>query len=267
MHVLSLRAIFIVVALGESVWAGLFYFVPGLALGALGRSLVDPVIARQLPLYLASCALAYCLAAVDPIRYARILWISVIARLVDIAVAGVDWRTGELSTTAFIWIIAIEGAVVAVSCVVLRAVARTEKPSTRDPGDRGLTIALRCFGGLELFWFVASTIFVQIGARLLQWKLQDPYTTQQQGIALLVIGLVSLLAASDVARYRVFVWVPIFSQLVGVANSFNEIRLGSITWSIAAVQWTIELSIVFCFAWFSRAYLKRNVAVVSEFTN
>jgi ABC-type uncharacterized transport system permease subunit len=90
-------------------------------------------------------------------------------------------------------------------------------------------------------------------------KLQDPYTTQQMGVGLLIIGLVSLLVASDVARYRLFVWIPVFSQLVGVVNSFNEIRLGSITWSIAAVQWTIELAIVCCFAWFSRAILMRKV--------
>ncbi len=97
---------------------------------------------------------------------------------------------------------------------------------------------------------------MQVGSRLLHWELQDPYTTQQQGIALLVIGLTSLVAASDVSRYRVFVWVPVASQLIGVANSFNEIRLGSIGWNVAAVQWTIELSIVSAFFYFSRGRVR-----------
>jgi hypothetical protein len=81
------------------------------------------------------------------------------------------------------------------------------------------------------------------------------------GIGLLVIGLVSLLVASDVARYRVFVWIPVFSQLIGVANSLNELRLGSIGLSAAAAQWTIEFAIVFCFAWFSRAFLASQQAI------
>jgi hypothetical protein len=31
--------------------------------------------------------------------------------------------------------------------------------------------------------------------------------------------------------------------------------LGSIGWNIAAVQWTIESTIVFAFGWFSRRFL------------
>jgi len=249
----------IAVAIAECVWGLLFYFAPSVPLTALGRSVLDPVIARQYPLYLASGALAYALAALDPFRYVRVVWICIVQRTVEASVACIDRYAGAISTTAFLWVIAIEG-IVAVGCLVaLGTIAWKEAPIVRDRQDRGLTIALRCFGGLELFWFFASTIFVQVGTRLLHWKLLDPYTTQQQGIGLLVIGLVSVLVASDVARYRVFVWIPVFSQLIGVVNAFNEIRLGSITWSIAAVQWTIELSIVFCFAWYSRAYLTRTM--------
>ncbi len=249
---LSLRAILLAVALGECAWGLLFYFDPTAALGSLGRSVVDPAIARQYPLYLASGALAYGLAALDPLRYARILWICVIERTVEVVVACIDRHAGAIAPTPFLWVVAIEGVAGIVCLVALSTIAKNPAPVVQDRDDRGLMIALRCFGGLELFWFFASTIFVQLGARLLHWKLQDPYTTQQQGIGLLVIGLVSLLVASDVARYRIFVWIPVFSQLIGVANSFNEIRLGSIGWSIAAVQWTIEISIVACFAWFSR---------------
>jgi len=265
MQVLSLRAILIAVALGECVWGVAFYFAPHAVLGSLGRLVVDPVIARQYPLYLASGALAYALAAVDPLRYARVLWICVIERAVEIVVACIDRHAGAISPSAFLWVIVIEGFVSAASVAALRVGEERKAPVVRDPRDRGLMIVLRCFGGLQLFWFFASTVFVQVGSRLLHWKLQDAYTTQQQGIGLLVIGLVSLLVASDVARYRVLVWVPVFSQLIGVVNAFNEIRLGSITWSIAAVQWTIELAIVLCFVWFSRAFLTRKPAPSYDF--
>jgi hypothetical protein len=175
---------------------------------------------------------------------------------VEAVVALIDWRARAISTPSLVWIVALE-FVTALALVVLsgRDDSRPERAVGGDPRDRGLGRLLRGFGCLEVFWFFASTIFVQLGARLLHWKLQDPYTTQQQGIALLIIGLTSLLAASDVSRYRLFVWVPIASQLIGVANSFNEIRLGSITWGIAAIQWTIELAIVAAFVYFARRHL------------
>jgi hypothetical protein len=261
MQVLSLRAILIAVALGECLWGIAFYFAPHAALGFVGRPVIDPVIARQYPLYLASGAIAYALAAIDPKRYSRVLWICVIQRAIEIVVACVDRHAGAISSNAFLWLLVIEGSVAVVSIAVLRTSGASDVRDARDPRDRGLMIALRCFGGLELFWFFASTIFVQVGSRLLNWKLQDPYTTQQMGIGLLVIGLVSLLVASDVARYRVLVWIPVFSQLIGVANSLNELRLGSIGLSAAAAQWTIEFAIVFCFAWFSRAFLASQQAI------
>jgi hypothetical protein len=49
--------------------------------------------------------------------------------------------------------------------------------------------------------------------------------------------------------------VPVASQLIGIANAFNEIHLGSIGWSVAAVQCTIESTIAFAFVWFSRRHL------------
>ena len=256
----ALRAILIGVALAECTWGVLFYCAPSIPLAALGRSVLDPVIARQYPLYLASGALAYGLAAIDPSRYSRIFWICAIQRLVEVVVASIDRGAGAISSIAFLCIIASEGCLAILCIIAARSLAGDGSTDARDPRDRGLVIALRCFGGLEIFWFCASTIFVQVGSRLLHWKLQDPYTTQQQGVALLVIGLVSVLVASDVVRYRLFVWIPIFSQLIGVVNAFNEIRLGSITLSIAAVQWTIELGIVFMFAWFSRAFLVQKFA-------
>jgi len=264
MPVFALRAILIAVALAECAWGVLFYCAPAIPLGALGRSVIDPVIARQYPLYLASGALAYCLAAVDPVRYSRIFWICAIQRVVEIVVACIDRGAGAIVPSAFFGIVAIEACTAILCLIAARSLASKSGSDARETRDRGLVIVLRCFGGLEIFWFFASTIFVQIGSRLLHWKLQDPYTTQQQGIALLVIGLVSVLVASDVVRYRVFVWIPVFSQLIGVANAFNEIRLGSITWSIAAIQWTIELAIVFAFVRYSRAALLQKPARIAH---
>jgi len=185
-----------------------------------------------------------------------VIWICVAQRVVETIVAAIDWKTHAISSSAFVTLAAIELSV-AVALSVAIGIERPALPSggVLDPRDRGLVRMLRGFGGLELFWFLASTIFVQLGSRLLGWKLQDPYTTQQQGIALLIIGLVSVLAANDIARYRVLVAVPVASQLIGIANAFNEIHLGSIGWGVAAVQWTIESSIAFAFVWFSRRHL------------
>jgi hypothetical protein len=256
MRVAVLRAMMIVVAGMESFWGVAFYLHPGSALGALGRVVLDPVIARQYPLYIASAALAYGIAAVSPRRYAGVIWICVAQRVVETVVAAIDWKGRAIASSAFVRLAALELFVAFVLSLAL-STDRATMPSSGalDPRDRGLVRLLRGFGGLELFWFLASTVFVQLGSRLLGWKLQDPYTTQQQGIALLVIGLVCILAASDVVRYRLLVAVPIASQLIGIANSFNEIHLGSIGWTVAAVQWTIESTIAFGFVWFSRRHL------------
>jgi hypothetical protein len=256
MRVAVLRAMMIGIAGLEAIWGLVFYFHPESALGALGRHVVDPVIARQYPLYIASAALAFGIAAVSPRRYAGVIWICVAQRVVETIVAAIDWYTHAISSSAFVTLAALE-LFVAFALSIAMGTDRAAVPSSSAPDvrDRGLVRLLRAFGGLELFWFLASTIFVQLGSRLLGWKLQDPYTTQQQGIALLVIGLVSVLAASDIARYRALVAVPVASQLIGIANSFNEIHLGSITWPLAAVQWTIESTIAFAFVWFSRRHL------------
>jgi hypothetical protein len=251
MRIAFLRAVFGLVAVAELGWSLAFYLQPGAALATLGRGVIDPVIARQYPLYLASVALAYALAATSPQRYPGIVWVCLIQRSVELVVAIIDWRARAIATGSLVWLCAIEGAV-ALALLALRDRSPEPRPAPSDRRDVGLVRLLRGFGGLEVFWFLASTIFVQLGSRLLHWKLQDPYTTQQQGIALLIIGLVSLLVASNVARYRIFLWVPVASQLIGIANSFNEIHLGSIGWGGAATQWAIESCIVGSFAYFSR---------------
>jgi hypothetical protein len=253
------RTILAATSAAEFAWSLLFYLRPDIALAMFGRGVVDPVICRQYPLYLASAALAYALAATNPVRYAGILRICLIQRAVELAVAFIDWHAHAITTASLVGIAGLEIAVAAaVICAQRAASSRQPIVIPPDPRDRGLVRLLRGFGALELFWFLASTIFVQLGSRLLGWKLQDPYTTQQQGIALLIIGLTSLWAASDIARYRIFVWVPVASQLIGIVNSLNEIRLGSIGLSVAATQWAIEFAIAGAFVYFSRHALRAS---------
>ncbi|MBD5633315.1 MAG: hypothetical protein IAI49_02450 [Candidatus Eremiobacteraeota bacterium] len=255
------RSVLGLVAVGELAWSLAFYVRPELALGLLGRGLIDPVICRQYPLYLASVALAYALAATDPQRYRGLIWVCVAQRGVEFVAAVLDSRAGAIATSSFFGLAALESVVgLALAAGLRGGIEANDGAASPDRRDRGLARLLRAFGGLEAFWFLASSIFVQVGSRLLHWKLQDPYTTQQQGIALLIIGLTSLVAASDVSRYRIFVWVPVASQLIGIANAFNEIRLGSIGWATASVQWTIECSIVAAFAYFARGSFARKTA-------
>ncbi|MBD5605489.1 MAG: hypothetical protein IAI48_10410, partial [Candidatus Eremiobacteraeota bacterium] len=179
MRVAVLRAMMIGVAGMEIVWGIAFYFRPESALGALGRLVLDPVMARQYPLYIASAALAYGIAAISPRRYAGVIWICVIQRIVETVDAAIDWQAHAISSKAFVTIAALELFIALALSIALRT-DRATTPSSASPDarDRGLVRMLRGFGGLELFWFLASTIFVQLGSRLLGWKLQDPYTTQ-----------------------------------------------------------------------------------------
>ncbi len=253
------RTILAAMSAAEFAWSLLFYLRPETALAILGRTVVDPVICRQYPLYLASAALAYALAATNPVRYAGMFRIALVQRAVELVVAFIDWRAHAIATATLFGLAGIEIVVAAALIVALRPASSGHPILTPpDPRDRGLVRLLRGFGALEVFWFLASTIFVQLGSRLLDWKLQDPYTTQQQGIALLVIGLTSLWAASDIARCRIFVWVPVASQLIGVVNSFNEIRLGSIGLGVAVTQWVIEFAIVGAFVYYSRHAIRAS---------
>ncbi len=239
------RAVLAAVGAMEFLFAALLYFRPADAFALLGRHLLDPVIGRQYALTLLSVALFYGILATNPSRYRRLIWIGIAQRLAEIVVAVIDWRAGALSTSSFAVLSLIEVAVgVLLTLCTLGEPARDVARQPYSRASRRLARALWAFGGLEVFWFLLSTIAVQIGARLLSWKLQDAYTTQQQGIALLVIGLVSLATASDVHRYRTFVYVPVASQAVGIVNAIVELRLGTIPIAVALLQWAIEGFIV-----------------------
>ncbi len=239
-----------VVAAGELSIALLFFFKPGIAFSLLGRPVLDPVMSRQYGLFLCSAALMYALVAADPIVFRRFLWIGVIQRGFELAIAAIDWRAGEIATNAFFALAGVEICVAALLALCAggrvgsaAAAGSRESRAVLQPSV-WLVRALVGFGGLQLFWAFCSTVFVQLGSRLLGWRLQDAYTTQQQGIALLVIGLSSVLAATDVQRYRRFVWVPLSSQILGIVNAMNELRLGSISLTVALIQWAIQSIII-----------------------
>lgn len=239
------RAALAAIGAAELVLGYLFYFQPHLAFAMLGRPVLDPVIGRQYGLFLVSVALMYGAVALDPVGYRRLIWIAIAQRFAEFAVAVLDWRAGALPSWSFAYLAVTEAGLAGVLALCTFGSKPTQ--TARDAptlSDVWLARALNAFGGLQLFWALLSTIFVQLGARLLGWKLQDAYTTQQQGIALLVIGLTSLLAGSDVRRYRPFIWVPVSSQILGVANAVNELRLGTISPTVALVQWAIEAVII-----------------------
>ncbi len=239
------RAALAAVGSAELAFGYLFYFRPHLALTVLARPVLDPVISRQYGLFLASVALMYGIVALNPGDYRRFIWIAVAQRAVELSIAFIDWRAGALPASSFVYLAIVEAGVAG----ILALCASGNEPPRRQrcrhtPSDVWLARALNAFGGLQLFWAVLSTIFVQLGARLLGWKLQDAYMTQQQGIALFVIGLTSLVAGSAVRRYRRFLWVPVSSQGLGVANAVNELRLGTISPTVALIQWAIEATII-----------------------
>ncbi len=239
------RAALAAIGGAELVLGYLFYFQPHPAFALLGRPLLDPVIARQYGLFLISVALMYGLVSLDPAAYRRLIWIAIAQRSAELAVAVIDWRAGALPSLPFAYLAVAEAVVVGVLALCAFGGERAQTAvAARTASDVWLARALNAFGGLQLFWAILSTIFVQLGSRLLGWKLQDAYTTQQQGIALLVIGLTSLLAGSDVRRYRPFIWVPVSSQILGVANAVNELRLGTISPTVALVQWAIQALII-----------------------
>ncbi len=251
MRVCFLRALLAFTAATELVLAALVCLQPEVGLGLLGRPLIDVVMTRQYGLLLLSVALMDACVSIAPLRYRRFLWVVVVQRALECGLAFLDWRAGAIATPSFVAIASLESIVAAALLAafpwnVPQSVPRREQAGWLSP-ERGLSRLLVAFGAWQLFWGLASTIFVQVGSRLLNWPLQDPYATQQQGVALFTIGLSSVVAAGDASKYRLFVCVPIASQVVGIVNSINERRLGTISWSVALLQWTIESSIAAAF--------------------
>ena len=84
--------------------------------------------------------------------------------------------------------------------------------------------------GLLIVWSIweflnaaLSTFASSLGATFVGWIPKGGWTadlysmTQQYGMVLFILGAVYLLTATDVTRYRVFVWIPIGEQIIGIA--------------------------------------------------
>lgn len=243
-----LRILLLLLGVGEIVRAVLFLAQQPLAYDLLQRPLIDPLISRQYGLFLLPVALLCFIIARNPARYGRLVWVLVAQRAAEIGLAIADWLLGDLPTTPFLVIIVCE-VVLLVALSVLNQ-GNNDTSWVADPERyRGMRRLLMSFGVLFLFWAVASTLIIQLGSWLLSYPLQDAYTTKQQGVAFLVIGLTSWLAAKNVGRYRLLIWVPLSSQILGSFNAAYESYLGTIPLSAAMIQWTIQALIIALFMW------------------
>ncbi|MBC8160157.1 MAG: hypothetical protein H7Z42_02975 [Roseiflexaceae bacterium] len=244
MRTMTMRVVLILLAAGELLRAWLFLVQQPLAYQLLDRPLIDPLITRQYGLFLIPVALFYAVLASDPVRGARLVWVGVAQRVVEAALALQDFLTGALSLQTFL-AIAVSGFVIAATLIGLNwrvgSTWEAPEPSRRRSAMRR---TLLNFGWLFLFWSVASLVILQLGSWLLSYPVNDVYTTKQQGVTFLVLSLTSLLAAKQVVQYRLFIWVPVMSQICGIFNSAYEASIGSVPLTTAIVQWCIQALII-----------------------
>jgi len=246
----ALRTLLIVLAVVDLLRAVLFLTQQSWLYSAVGRSIVDPVITRQYGIFLLTVALFYALLARDPERYARLLWVGVAQHATAAVLALNDLIVGDLSVPVFL--VVLMGELLITAALVVLNSRIHDAPWLPGPSTGRLRWMRRImlgFGVLFVFWAVASTIIIPLGSWLLNYPVIDSYTTKQQGIAFLVIGLSSLLAAADIRRYRIFIWVVISSQAFGCLNSAYEVFVGTIPLSVAFAQWSIQAVIVASILW------------------
>lgn len=108
---------------------------------------------------------------------------------------------------------------------------------------RPLQGLLIVWGIWELLNASLSTFAGPLGATFVGWIPKGGWTadlfsmTQQYGMVLFLLGAVYILTATDVARYRAFVWIPIGEQAIGIAYALYGL-LGSHT--ITAQQFATQ---------------------------
>ena len=211
----------------------------------VGRSIIDPVISRQYGVFLLSVVLFYGLLASDPKRYSKLIWVGVAQHGAAALLALNDWIVGDLLTQPFLLVMVCE-LLITVALIVLNGRPEPNaQPHLPVMGRlRWMRRVMLGFGGLFVFWAVASTLIIPLGSWLLSYPVIDIYTTKQQGLTFLVIGLSSLLAATDIVRYRLFILVIISSQAFGCLNAAYEAMIGTIPWSGALLQWSIQAIII-----------------------
>jgi len=90
----------------------------------------------------------------------------------------------------------------------------------------------RVLQGLLVLWGIwtllngiLSTVAQQAGANLVGWVPVQGWTSdlvamsQQYGMVLLLLGAVYLITSTDPVRYRLFIWIVIAEQIIGIVLS------------------------------------------------
>ncbi|MFY9779073.1 MAG: hypothetical protein WAJ85_01010 [Candidatus Baltobacteraceae bacterium] len=91
---------------------------------------------------------------------------------------------------------------------------------------RLLRAALILWGVWELLNAILATFLPQWGASMVGWNPKFGWSSDifamsaQYGMGMFLLGFVYLLVASDPVRYRVFVWVAVAEQAIGIAIGF-----------------------------------------------
>lgn len=228
----------------------LFLFDQPRAFGLTLRPLVDAVIARQYGLFSLPVALFYLLLARHPLRFRRLLWVAVGQRVVEALLIMSDPVYAQLPL-AQIGLLAAPSLVFGLLIILFypRTPPQSNPAGRTSPlkRGRGLRRMLVVFGAFQLFWAGASIIFLALGEQLLQYRVNDAFMTRQQGVAVGVIALASLVTATNVRYYRSLSWVLASSQVLGLFNAAYEASVGTIRWDQAALQWVIQLAIIVLF--------------------
>ena len=119
----------------------------------------------------------------------------------------------------------------------------------------------RVLQGLLVLWGiwnllngVLSTFAQQSGANLIGWAPAQGWTSdlvamsQQYGMILLLLGAVYLMTATDPSRYRLFIWIIVIEQLIGILYSaYAAFGQGQITTSQFVTQAVINLVVMLLF--------------------
>jgi hypothetical protein len=249
-----LRWVLALSALFEAIRACLLLFAQPYFFELTLRPLLDPIITRQYGLFSIPAALFYALLVINPGRYRRFLWIAILQRLLEIFLVLRDPFYTTLPFTQQALVIAPSVLFLAFLFAFYPRLASANSPTPLiKRGVPSAALPLRrlmlFFGSFQLFWAGASIIYLQLGADLIDYPITDVFITQQQGVAVFIIAASSLMVATHVTRYRIFAWVAMMSQGLGVLNSAYESSVGTITLYQAGTQWAIQALIIGAFVY------------------
>lgn len=99
-----------------------------------------------------------------------------------------------------------------------------------------------------------STFAASLGATFVGWVPQGGWTSslysmsQQYGMVLFLLGGVYLLTAIDPLRFRVFIWIPIAEQIIGIAYAtYGLVGAHTMTGQQLATQISINVAVAVLF--------------------